>query len=264
MAAPDSDLHCRILCVHTVELDHSWNHPLGHPWWRLYRNTAAGAAIRHPEGLLRLPAGRVCLVPAWGRFAGTCVGRTGHLYIHFDPMGWDRAWMQRAFPRPFLAPPDAARDQFLAGLIGMPDAAGRLRLQGEVMRLLASAVVALPDAMRGELDSGRDPLAAAVAEIEAFLSTPVTVPLLASRCGFSPDHFSRLFRARHGCSPQRYLQQRRVAVAGERLRATSDPIESIAASVGFANRFHFTRVFTRINGVSPAAWRRAGLVANSG
>ncbi len=251
------DLHCRILCVRNEDLDRSWSHPLSNPWWRLYRNTAAGVVIRHPAGQLRLPAGRVCLVPAWGSFAGTCTGRTRHLYIHFDPVGWNRVWLQRAFPQPFLAAPDAARDGFLNGLDDPLDAADRLRLQGELLRLLATAVGGLSPALRAELDGHDDALSLAIKEIESFLPNPRTVPQLAARCGYSPDHFARLFRQRFGCSPQTYLQQRRVAIASERLRGTRDSLESVAASVGFANRFHFTRVFTRLMGVAPASWRAA-------
>ena len=253
-----SDLHCRILCVRSQDLDRTWSHPLSNPWWRLYRNTANGVVISHPEGQLRLPAGRVCLVPAWGRFSGVCTGRTRHLYIHFDPLGWDRAWLQRAFPQPFLAAPEPSRDDFLNGLKDPLDAASRLRLQGELLRLLATAVSALTPELRCELEGSQDPLDLATQEIEGFLTNPRTVPQLAAQCGYSPDHFARRFRARFGCSPQRYLQQRRIAIASERLRGTRDSIEEVAASVGFANRFHFSRVFTRFMQVSPATWRRTG------
>ena len=253
-----ADLHCRILCVRTEELDRSWNHPLSNPWWRLYRNSAAGVVIRYPGGELRLPAGRVCLIPAWGRFEGVCTGRTRHLYIHFDLLGWDRAWLQRAFAQPLLVAADVGRDDFLDHLHDPLTAAERLRLQGEILRLLASAVQGLAPAVRAEIDGSDDVLALAGKEIEGFLAHPRTVPQLAARCGYSADHFARLFRQRFGCSPQLYLQQRRVAIASERLRATRDSIEDVAASVGFANRFHFTRVFTRLIGVGPATWRRTG------
>ena len=34
------------------------------------------------------------------------------------------------------------------------------------------------------------------------------------------------------------------------------PLSEIAISAGFANQSHFTRVFSSVVGVSPAAWRR--------
>ena len=34
------------------------------------------------------------------------------------------------------------------------------------------------------------------------------------------------------------------------------PLAEIAISAGFANQSHFTRVFSTLVGVSPAAWRR--------
>lgn len=256
MPATPQDLQCRILCVRFEQLDRTWHHALGNPWWRLYRNERAGVIIHHPDGVLRLPAGRICLVPAWGRFAGECRGATRHQYIHFDPMGWDRAWLQKAFPRPFLAAPEAGRDAFFAGLGETVGAAERLRIQGELLRLLAEAVTGLPPALRNELEHDDDDLRPALAEVEAFLARPLAVATLARCCDLSADHFARRFRARFGRSPSTYIQERRIAVAAERLRTTNDPLDSVAASVGFANRFHFTRVFTRVLGVAPGAWRR--------
>jgi AraC-like DNA-binding protein len=257
MLAARSDLHCRILHVGFEELDRRWNHDLGNPWWRLYCNDRSGVIIHHPEGSLRLPAGRVCLVPAWGRFAGECRGSTRHLYIHFDPVGWDRTWLQRAFPRPFLVAPEAGRDDFLIHLGEFIHAGERLRIQGEILQILAVAVSALAPAIRQELDGDDDDFAPALAAIEACLATPLTVSGLAQRCHMSPDHFARRFRARFGRSPGAYVQERRVAVAAELLRATHDPIEDVAARTGFSNRFHFTRVFTRVLGIAPGAWRRS-------
>jgi AraC-like DNA-binding protein len=47
-----------------------------------------------------------------------------------------------------------------------------------------------------------------------------------------------------------------VIMACHRLIHTHDSIEQIAEAHGFANRFHFTRVFRAVRGTSPAAWRR--------
>ena len=46
-------------------------------------------------------------------------------------------------------------------------------------------------------------------------------------------------------------------LAAQALLFTADSIETIAATSGFANRFYFSRVFTRQMGISPAAYRRA-------
>lgn len=258
MLSARSDLHCRILHVGSENLDGKWKHGLSDPWWRLYCNDRAGVIIRYPNGALHLPASRVCLVPAWGRFAGECRAATRQIYIHFDLVGWDRAWLQRAFFRPFLVATNAGREGFLMSLGAVIHAGDRLRIQSEILHILADAVTALEPEIRNELDGHVEDFAPALALIEGLLAGPISVSVLARSCHLSPDYFARRFRARFGRSPGAFVQERRVAVAAELLRSTHDPIEDVAARTGFSNRFHFTRVFTRVLGVAPGAWRKGG------
>ena len=49
----------------------------------------------------------------------------------------------------------------------------------------------------------------------------------------------------------------RVAMAARDLLYGADSINAISLRHGFANRFHFTRVFTREMGTIPSAYRRS-------
>ena len=51
-------------------------------------------------------------------------------------------------------------------------------------------------------------------------------------------------------------RRQRVERACVLLHATGNSIEQIAEATGFCDRYHFTRVFTRLRGVSPAAFRK--------
>lgn len=70
------------------------------------------------------------------------------------------------------------------------------------------------------------------------------------------DHFGRVFRAYLGHTPAQYVLERRIAAATQELAFTGASLEQIAERLGFANRFHLTRMFTRRMGVPPAAYRR--------
>jgi AraC family transcriptional regulator len=61
----------------------------------------------------------------------------------------------------------------------------------------------------------------------------------------------------HGVAPHNWLLARRVEVAKERLRDDRLSLLDVALACGFADQSHLTRVFTRVVGVSPGAWRRA-------
>jgi transcriptional regulator GlxA family with amidase domain len=79
---------------------------------------------------------------------------------------------------------------------------------------------------------------------------------LAEICGYSTDHFSRLFRGLYGVTPSRYLQEVRVRHAAQLLLETALSIEQIAEQTGFSDRFHFSRVFGASTGLGPAGFRR--------
>lgn len=79
---------------------------------------------------------------------------------------------------------------------------------------------------------------------------------LAGRCGLSRSHFSRAFKASMGLPPHHWLMRHRVERASELLERSDESIAVIAASCGFADQSHLTRVFHAIAGASPAAWRR--------
>jgi AraC-like DNA-binding protein len=56
----------------------------------------------------------------------------------------------------------------------------------------------------------------------------------------------------------RYLETRRIAQARELLLMAVLSVAEVAARVGYANAFYFSRVFSRQTGISPSAFRKQG------
>lgn len=83
----------------------------------------------------------------------------------------------------------------------------------------------------------------------------ISLDELAASAGVHPAHMTRVFRAHEGCSIGDFVRRQRIAWSAGRLATTDDAIASIAASVGFYDQSHFTRVFAREIGVSPARYR---------
>ena len=81
---------------------------------------------------------------------------------------------------------------------------------------------------------------------------------LARLAGMHPNAFVRKFVQATGHTPHQYHLRLRVERAADRLRRTRLSVEDVAASEGFCDRFHFTRVFAKIMGMGPAAYRRGG------
>jgi AraC family transcriptional regulator len=91
----------------------------------------------------------------------------------------------------------------------------------------------------------------------ARLDADVDLKSLAAACGLSPGHFAKAFTRTVGLPPHRWLLKQRVARACDLLLHTGDPLHSIALACGFADQSHMSRVFSRVVGASPSAWRRA-------
>jgi AraC family transcriptional regulator len=92
--------------------------------------------------------------------------------------------------------------------------------------------------------------------VEANLSTNIGLPDLAALSGYSPDHFSRLFKRCFGQPPYQYVLARRVERAKAMLKDQSRPIANIAAACGFATQAHLNSAFKQRTGVTPGVYRR--------
>lgn len=96
-----------------------------------------------------------------------------------------------------------------------------------------------------------------LAHIDANLGTPIRNGDLAALARLSTFHFNVAFRGSVGDSPHGYIIRRRVERAQGLMLSTRQSLSDIAAECGLADQAHLTRLFRRIVGESPAAWRRA-------
>ncbi len=83
-----------------------------------------------------------------------------------------------------------------------------------------------------------------------------TLAELAAMAGLSRFQLLRRFEKQHGVPPHAWLLQRRAEAARRLIRDGAD-LAGAAASSGFADQSHMTRVFVRQFGFTPGAWRAA-------
>jgi AraC family transcriptional regulator len=92
--------------------------------------------------------------------------------------------------------------------------------------------------------------------VDANIRGNISIAELASACRLSEAYFSRAFRETCGAPPHRWLLQRRVELAKQKLAATDMPLATIATDCGFVDQSHLQRVFARTTGVTPKIWRK--------
>ena len=102
-----------------------------------------------------------------------------------------------------------------------------------------------------------DPIARAMDWALERLPERVGVGELARQAHLSPRQFSRRFHTATGASPGAWLLRRRLDAALPLLESSDEPVEHVAARVGFPTPAAFRRHFARVYGVPPSAWRRS-------
>ena len=118
--------------------------------------------------------------------------------------------------------------------------------------LLRTGVVGASD-----LDTGRSVGAADRARelLTARLAHPPTLQELADAVGANRFVLLREFRRRHGLPPHAFLLRLRVERA-RRMLARGADISETSHELGFADQPHMSRIFKRVVGLSPGAYRR--------
>ena len=88
------------------------------------------------------------------------------------------------------------------------------------------------------------------------LTEKIRLADVAEAVGISPSYLSRHFHEVTGNTLQTYVQQERVRAASNLLRFSEYPVDIISEHLGFSSQSHFTEVFRKTTGETPAAFRR--------
>jgi len=141
----------------------------------------------------------------------------------------------------------------LAGELRASDAAAPLAAEGFALELRAATT----REARPERSPGRPPawLRSAEELLRARLADRIGLGELAEAVGVHPTYLARAFRVHYGLSVGEYGRRLRLAWAAAELARGEKPLVEIAASAGFADQSHFTRVFRRHVGTTPARYR---------
>lgn len=78
---------------------------------------------------------------------------------------------------------------------------------------------------------------------------------IAEAVGVHPVHLAREFRKHFHCTVGEYVRRLRVEYACRELSASDAPLAEIASAAGFSDQSHFSRIFKRLTGMTPARYR---------
>jgi len=239
----------RVLFAQLRDVGHWRFDNLQAPYWRLYAVREEGAWVRDRAGRMALRPDQVLVIPAHTAFSTGSERPVEQFFAHFvlEPAG--------------SGPPEGGRpcavplDDTLQHLLIRTLTAGDAQTQSLTLSALIYATLArsgLP-LIRRDLSTRME---WAQRKMRQSLREGITNADLAGGLHMSTNGFVRWFTHEAGISPQAWLNRERVHEASFWLHHTDTPIEEIAELHGFCDRYHFSRVFKKNQGISPAAFRR--------
>lgn len=252
------------------------------PFWRLYYNTVGNASVSYKGIRTLLKPDQIVIIPPNTSFSSSLKGNSentlresiigekivnraevtehissiysDHLFIHFN-MGIPYDLIE---PGIYSFPVNEKEEELLNEIkeyciIGSN--AFDFTVCTSINSLILDLLKKIPSHKWNtpKLDKR---VVSSVVYIEKHLGERLTNKILADRASMVENSFARLFRENNGISIQQYIKKKRIDKALILLHHSMANIDEIAIRCGFSDRFHFSKVFKELMGMSPVAYKR--------
>lgn len=106
-----------------------------------------------------------------------------------------------------------------------------------------------------EKTSGADPVESSISFMQQNISELLSLEEIARSVNFSASHYSAIFRKKTGFAPIEYFNHLKIQRACQYLHFTDLRVKEIADKLGIEDPYYFSRLFTKLMGVSPNSYR---------
>ena len=101
-----------------------------------------------------------------------------------------------------------------------------------------------------------EPIRIAQEYIRTHIDRQMSLEEVSEKAFVSPGYLSTLFKERTGKNFSDYVVEMRVEEAKRLLRQASYNVGEVAERVGYADARHFSKVFQKVVGIKPTAYRK--------
>jgi AraC-like DNA-binding protein len=269
-----------------VQLNKNWLYKnVTSTFYRLYYIDAGEGRLQNADGVVKLEAGFLYLIPSFTTCTYSCDAHLSQYYISFAEESANGASLFASNRKLFKIPAtDTAISAIKRLLYINPNrtlrastnpkvyekrpvlksfselnelmhASAYMETNGILLQLL-SMFLAPGLFLMEDKSIIHSKISDAINYIQTNLQHEITVAQLAKRANHNADYFSRLFYENTGERPLPYIQVKRIERAQLLLSTTSMPFYDIAAETGFENLSYFSRIFKKITGQTPGAYKR--------
>lgn len=112
------------------------------------------------------------------------------------------------------------------------------------------------------MNSRKDVVEKVLAYIEDHLEQEITLEKIAEFAGYSRFHLNRMFTEETGDTIHRYVKDRRLTAAAEKLARTEISIAQIAMEAGYHSQQAFSLAFKQKYSCPPRAYRLSGTIVS--
>jgi len=109
---------------------------------------------------------------------------------------------------------------------------------------------------RGKVEKADETISKLIDYLQKQIDDSLTVQQMAAQVNLSPSHFSYLFKKKTGFTPIEYFNHLKMQKACQYLMFTELRIKEIAGNLGIEDQYYFSRLFSKVMGMSPQDYRR--------
>lgn len=245
--------HIHIEVCHFMPLPREWNgFPMFANFWRLYYHTGEGASLREDSRITRLDNQHFYLIAPNTKATAVLSQPTGQLFMHFyvgEPL-------RSAAPGVYEINIDENTQRTANELIAL-DVLQKNQPPGvlKCTYLIAHALCQLPESAF-HADEVDHRVKESIEYMSENIDAPVSIEAIAKQHDLTRATFIRIFKRATGETPYKYYSTLRSERAKLLLETSDLDIVEIAEQTGFVDRFHFSREFRKMTGLSPARYRQ--------
>lgn len=248
-----------------IEISHYWMKPLDANWfraelydrdWRFYYNIDRGASLIFNGKKYPLEPECYYLIPPLTKMRSSIESGSDprQLFIHFRTGSPHNRTSRGIYPFPLTREIETKLAMLKKDLA---DTGRRGSVQGILicMEIVSMALRELPlSSYEGNIRDSRIAMILEYMDEGGDAGSDLTI--LAEKAGLNKNSLIRIFKKEVGCTPYRYLTQKRIEQSLKLMENSTLSLDEISEKCGYCDRFQFSRMFKSLMNISPGRYRK--------